>query len=233
MPDAPAQNPCQSLDPPRAATDPGTEPSLNAWQILALPLTAYASEPNPAQSRYAPARRAAPRTRPPAWTASQKPASGHLTAIFRQFLGVWYDAPMNTITNDSEPSRPWLFKPGNNANPRGRPPGTVGGRTRALQILDEVSNREDNAALLAQAMDAAMKKNPLAFFLKYMAPLLPKQALLRVENNASHCGPWVSMVEVMRYREIERRAKEAGLELPPPIPRAQRLRPGDDPQLTD
>jgi hypothetical protein len=83
-------------------------------------------------------------------------------------------------------------------------------------------------------MDAAMKKNPLAFFLKYMAPLLPKEALLRVESNASNsCGPWVSMVEVMRYREIERRATEAGLELPPPVPRAQRLRPGDDPQLTD
>ena len=130
--------------------------------------------------------------------------------------------------------KPWLFKPGQSGNPRGRPSGTVGGRTRALQILDEVSNREDNAALLAQAMDAAMKKNPLAFFLKYMAPLLPKEALLRVENTASNsCGPWVSMVEVMRYREIERRAKEAGLELPPPVPRVQRLRPGVDPQLTD
>ena len=133
------------------------------------------------------------------------------------------------------PRRPdGRLAPGANLNPHGRPTGSVGGRSRALQILDEVSNREDNAQLLAEAMDAAMKKNPLAFFLKYMAPLLPKEALLRVESNASNsCGPWVSMVEVMRYREIERRAQEAGLELPPPVPRVQRLRPGVDPQLTD
>ena len=97
-----------------------------------------------------------------------------------------------------------------------------------MQILDEVSNREDNAELLAKAMDAAIKKNPLAFFLKYMAPLMPKEALLRVENKAANCGPWVSLIEVMRYREIEKLAQEAGLELPPPIPRAQHHQWGQD-----
>lgn len=85
-----------------------------------------------------------------------------------------------------------------------------------MQILDEISSREDNAALLADAMDTAMKKNPLAFFLKYMAPLLPKEALLRVENKAASVGPWVTLVEVARFREIERRAQAAGIELPPP-----------------
>lgn len=91
-----------------------------------------------------------------------------------------------------------------------------------MQILDEISSREDNAALLADAMDAAMKKNPLGFFLKYMAPLLPKEALLRVENKAAACGPWVSLIEVCRYREIEKRAIAAGIELPPPVQRLAR-----------
>jgi len=126
---------------------------------------------------------------------------------------------MNTIINDSEPSRPWLFKPGNNANPAGRPAGTVGGRTRALQILDEVSTRQDNAQLLAEAMDAAMKKNPLAFFLKYMVPLMPKEALLRVQATAQEHRGWRSLVEIARLDEIERRAIAAGIEIPPPIVR--------------
>ena len=84
-----------------------------------------------------------------------------------------------------------------------------------MQILDEVGNREDNAQLLAEAMDKAMKQNPLKFFMQVMAPLLPREALLKVESKAS-CGPWVTLVEVARYREIEKRAQEAGLELPPP-----------------
>ena len=191
-------------------------------------------------SRYKPAGRAAPPTRPPTRTDGQTPATGHRAAFFRRFDGVWCMMSamnQNPVSTSCQPvpRRPdGRLAPGANLNPHGRPTGSVGGRSRALLILDEISSKEDNAALLAQAMDAAMKKNPLAFFLKYMAPLLPKEALLRVESNASNsCGPWVSMVEVMRYREIERRAQEAGLELPPPIPRVQRHRPGVDPQLTD
>lgn len=111
--------------------------------------------------------------------------------------------------------KPWLFQPGQSGNPAGRPHG-AGGRQRALQILDEVGNRQDNAQLLAEAMDKAMKQNPLKFFMQVMAPLLPKEALLRVENKAASVGPWVTLVEVARFREIERRAQAAGIELPPP-----------------
>ena len=132
-----------------------------------------------------------------------------------------------TITPVSDCSeqtdRPWLFKPGQSGNKAGRPPG-AGGRQRALQILDEVGNREDNAQLLSAAFDAAFKKNPLQFFLKVMAPLLPREALLKVEK-AGDCGPWVSLIEVARLREIEQRAIAAGLELPPPAQRLARNTP--------
>ena len=190
--------------PPGQPTAPVTKPSLNAWQILALALTAYASEPNPAQSRYKPARRAAPPTRPPTRTASQKPASGHLTAIFRQFRGVWYDAPMNTITNDSEPSRPWLFKPGNNANPRGRPPGTVGGRVRALQILDKITGDEDNVKLLAAAFEAAFRKNPMQFFQKVMRDLIPRESLVKIAAATPTMHHWGTLEDSMRETQAQR-----------------------------
>lgn len=118
-------------------------------------------------------------------------------------------------------AKPWLFQPGQSGNPAGRPHG-AGGRQRALQILDEVGNREDNAQLLSEAMDKAMKQNPLKFFMQVMAPLLPKEALLRVENKNASAGPWVTLIEVCRYREIEKRAIAAGIELPPPVQRLAR-----------
>ncbi|MBP8655170.1 MAG: hypothetical protein KBI43_01850 [Kiritimatiellae bacterium] len=37
----------------------------------------------------------------------------------------------------------------------------------------------------------------------------------RVES-APSCGPWVDLVEVCRLRDIEERAKAAGLDIPPP-----------------
>lgn len=122
------------------------------------------------------------------------------------------------------PRRPdGRLAPGANLNPHGRPAGSVGGRSRALQILDEVSTRQDNAQLLAEAMDAAMKKNPLQFFLRYMVPLMPKEALLRVQATAQEHRGWRSLVEIARLDEIERRAIAAGIEIPPPIVRPARL----------
>ena len=53
---------------------------------------------------------------------------------------------MNTITNDSEPSRPWLFKPGNNANPRGRPPGTDNLEVAVESGLEALIRDEGEAA---------------------------------------------------------------------------------------
>ena len=117
--------------------------------------------------------------------------------IFGLFAGCVYNAPMNTITNDSEPSRPWLFKPGNNANPAGRPIGSVGGRTRALQILDEISSKEDNVALLAEAMNKAFQEDPLAFFQKVMKDLIPKESLVKIAAEAPQRKMWGTLEESM------------------------------------
>ncbi len=109
----------------------------------------------------------------------------------------------------SEQSGRQLFRPGQSGNPTGRPKGIVGGRTRALQILDEVSSRTDNAQLLADAMDAAIKKNPLSFFLKYMAPLMPKEAIHKITTDVQQRSPWRSMTETMAEDRETRRNLQA------------------------
>ena len=118
---------------------------------------------------------------------------------------MWYYAHMNeSLLNpisDIARNPNGQLRPGVVLNPRGRPPGSVSGRTRALQILDEISSKEDNAALLADAMDKAMKKNPLGFFLKYMAPLMPKEAIHKITAEAAPVHRWQSLLDACRENE--------------------------------
>lgn len=104
---------------------------------------------------------------------------------------------MNTELSapDSSDQKPWRFRTGQSGNPAGRPPGIVGGRTRALQILDQISGNADNVKLLADAMDAAFKKNPLQFFQRVMKDLIPRETLLKLAAEApvKHC--WGTLQE--------------------------------------
>jgi len=105
---------------------------------------------------------------------------------------------MNTDNDCFEQTPPHLFRPGQSGNPAGRPKGIASGRTRALQVLDEITSREENVTLLANAMDAAFKKNPLQFFQRVMKDLIPKESLLRLATEAPVVHRWQSLLDASR-----------------------------------
>lgn len=117
-----------------------------------------------------------------------------------------YNAPMNTdlTAPDCSDQKPWRFRTGQSGNAAGRPPGIVGGRTRSLQILDSISGNEDNVKLLAAAMDAAFKKNPLQFFQRVMKDLIPKESLLKIATETPHGLHWPTLQDSIHESEAQR-----------------------------
>jgi len=109
-------------------------------------------------------------------------------------------------------SHPALFQRGCAPGP-GRPRGSVGGRSRAIQLIDDLITKHSEK--LESALEAEFLKNPVRFWTRYGFPLVPSAMVARVES-APSCGPWVDLVEVCRLRDIEERAKAAGLDIPPP-----------------
>ena len=109
-------------------------------------------------------------------------------------------------------SHPARFQPGCTPGP-GRPRGSVGGRSRAIQLIDDLITKHSDK--LESALEAEFLKNPVRFWTRYGFPLVPSAMVARVES-APSCGPWVDLVEVCRLRDIEERAIAAGLDIPPP-----------------
>ena len=85
-------------------------------------------------------------------------------------------------------------------------------------IDDLITKHEDR---LNEALEAELLKNPVRFWTRYGFPLVPSQMVARVESVQS-CGPWVSLLEVCRLREIEERARAAGIDIPEPKPELAR-----------
>ena len=75
------------------------------------------------------------------------------------------------------------FKPGNNANPKGRPKGIKSGRTLALAELDRAWALTRNREHLRDFIQAAIDKDPLENFRTYVMPLLPKEGKVAVEHD--------------------------------------------------
>ncbi len=67
------------------------------------------------------------------------------------------------------------FKPGQSGNPAGKAKGTLNGRSRALAALDRIAGKEENVRILADALEDALRKKPLWFFVNIIMPLLPKE----------------------------------------------------------
>ena len=99
---------------------------------------------------------------------------------------------------------PNRFRPGQSGNPSGRPPGIVGGRVRALQILDKITGDEDNVALLAAAFEAAFRKNPLGFFQRVMKDLIPKESLVKIAAATPTMHHWGTLEDSMRETQAQR-----------------------------
>lgn len=64
----------------------------------------------------------------------------------------------------------------------GRPKGSCSGRTKALLLLDRILSKEKNLEELRRALLRHFHKNPVRFFRQFVIPLVPKEALIKLET---------------------------------------------------
>ena len=83
--------------------------------------------------------------------------------------------------SDIERTETGHFQPGTSGNPAGKPRGLVSGRSKALGALDRIVGRDENIEILEAALEGALRKRPLWFFVNIIMPLLPREAVARVE----------------------------------------------------
>lgn len=86
------------------------------------------------------------------------------------------------------------FRPGLSGNPAGRPKGSVSGRTKALTALDHLMGEDESLELIRRALEDALRNKPLWFFVNIIMPLLPKEAVARVESG-SCVVEWRSLLD--------------------------------------
>ena len=89
-----------------------------------------------------------------------------------------------------------MFQPGQSGNPAGKPKGCVGGRSRALKVLDDMLAKEENLAALEAALQTELHKNPLRFFRTIVMPLLPRDARLEIQNEPQNIS-WQPLLSVI------------------------------------
>ena len=75
------------------------------------------------------------------------------------------------------------FVAGNQANTRGRPKGSLSGRSLALAELDRLMKVAKNREALRVKMQSVFDKDQLDFFRKYVMPLLPKEGKVEVAHD--------------------------------------------------
>lgn len=86
-----------------------------------------------------------------------------------------------------------LFEPGNQMNPHGRPKGSVGGRARALMLLDSLMAEDANLEKLRDAMQETFDANPMRFFRNVIMPLLPRDMVLKLGEEG--VIKWTSLLD--------------------------------------
>lgn len=90
-----------------------------------------------------------------------------------------------------------LFEKGISGNPVGRPKGLLTGRSKALYALDQVVSKEENLALIEDALEKTLKEKPLWFFTNIIMPLLPKETKGVLETG-DRVIEWQSLVSVSK-----------------------------------
>ena len=82
----------------------------------------------------------------------------------------------------------------------GRPKGSVSGRTMALNLLDRVLAEESTQERLADALREYFEADPVRFIRQIIMPLLPSEAVHKIQQEAGTVR-WVSIMESVRMRE--------------------------------
>ena len=109
--------------------------------------------------------------------------------------------------NEIERSEEGRFQPGTSGNPAGKPRGAVWGRSKALGALDRVIGRDENVEILEAALEGALRKRPLWFFVNIVMPLLPKESKGVLEGG-DRVVEWRSLLSVCGGADGQR--NEAG-----------------------
>jgi hypothetical protein len=120
---------------------------------------------------------------------------GRLTAMTKRV------SKTETIVTDEKTSKPWLFGPGNNANPRGRPKGA-----RCKLSEDFMKAMSDDFAAHGVAVIAKVRQKQPARYLEVIARLQPKEIDL---NAATPLSDW-SLDEVVTVLERMREEVRTG-----------------------
>ena len=102
------------------------------------------------------------------------------------------------------------FQPGVSGNPRGRPKGSLGGRARALQVLDQLLAESESLDALRDAWRQELARDPLGFWRRYCVPLLPRGARLELVGEEAFDPTCLVIHEVIDDTGAE--------EEPPPLP---------------
>ncbi len=74
----------------------------------------------------------------------------------------------------------------------GRPKGSVGGRARAIQLIDEILT--ENGAELRAALEKEFHKSPVKFWQRFGFPLVPQALVAKVET-ATTTHRWQSLLD--------------------------------------
>lgn len=88
-------------------------------------------------------------------------------------------------------NHPARFQPGCTPGP-GRPKGSVGGRARAIQLIDEILT--ENGDELRAALETEFHKSPVKFWQRFGFPLVPQALVAKVET-ATTTHRWQSLLD--------------------------------------
>ena len=86
-----------------------------------------------------------------------------------------------------------LWKPGQSGNPAGRKPGSIGGRQKAVLLLDKILAEEDVQAAIQNGLREYFLKKPVQAFRRLVMPLLPRY--LKMESSGPVVVAWKSLLE--------------------------------------
>ena len=102
------------------------------------------------------------------------------------------------INDDSKPVRgpDGRFLPGNVANPKGRPVGSVSGRTQALRVLDQFLDDDAVQATLGTALRQYFYEDPVRFFKQIIMPLLPTNMKLSAPSEKEERPRWIDLIKM-------------------------------------